>query len=103
MKEIDIRLDRDSEVARSAAKLARDLVDAVQLGDSTFMLVMDEVLHLFNRGSEEKRLEGLAYLSVSLVALVLQAAAVGDEIAGREDDFVLAETLRQCRETDFTF
>jgi len=102
VKDLDIHLDSDSELAHKAAEHARDLVDAYRLGGSTFMLVVDDFLQAFNRGTEEGRLEGLAYLSACLCAMTVRAGEVGDELAARED-FTLAETLRQCRETDFTF
>src|SRR6185437_5162852 len=97
MTEIEIHLDPESKIARKAAERARELVEALRLGNSTFMLVMDDALQAFNRGPEEARLEGLAYLNACLCGLVLKTAAVGDELVDRED-VVLAETLRQCRE-----
>ncbi len=102
VEEIEIRFVRNSEKAHKAAFLARELIEAVRLGDSTMTLVMDGVLDGFNQGPEAERLEGLAYLLACFCGLVLHTAAVGDELAGR-DDVVLGETLQQCRESGFTF
>ena len=57
VSEIEIHLDSKSELARTAAEQARELVEAMQLGNPTYMLVMDDFLTAFNRGPEESVLE----------------------------------------------
>jgi hypothetical protein len=92
-KELDIHVRSDSALAHKAAVCARDLVEAARMGPSTLMLTLNGALDSFNAGPEEARLEGLAYILTCLSALVLRSAEVGD----------VAETLRQCRATNFTF